>query len=194
MLTNDVALTMIFSWHDRLWNHIWQLKKYRLIIYSDADWVVNIRNWKSTTKSLIKIAEALIHWRSIKQTDISLSTTETEYIVISETVKNIIITCKILHKLSIISKDFIFLLLINNTSTIAISENEKVTRNARHINIWYHHIQNLIEKKIIEISHILTGRMTADDLTKMLLSNKFKEFVELIEILKIETDSEMLEI
>ena len=31
--------------------------------------------------------------------------------------------------------------------------------------------------------------MTADDLTKALLSNKFKEFVELIEILRIETDS-----
>ena len=31
--------------------------------------------------------------------------------------------------------------------------------------------------------------MTADDLTKTLLSNKFKEFVELIEILKIEVSS-----
>src|SRR6266480_1245765 len=103
--------------------------------------------------------------------------------------KNVIITHRILHELSIISKDFVFLLLIDNISTIVISESEKVTRNARHIDICYYHIQNLIEKKIIEISHISTDEMTVNDFTKMLLSNKFKEFVELIGILKIETGS-----
>ncbi len=69
---------------------------------------------------------------------------------------------------------------------IVISESEKVTRNARHIDICYHHIRDLIEKKIIEISHISTGEMTADDLTKVLLSNKFKEFIALIRVSRIE--------
>ena len=115
-----------------------------------------------------------------------LSTTEAEYIAASETAKNIVITCRILHKLDIISEDFVFLLLINNISAIAVSGDEKVTRNARHINICYHHIQDLIEKKTIEVSHIPTGGMTADGLTKALLSNKFKEFVELVRVSKIE--------
>ncbi len=119
-----------------------------------------------------------------------LSTTETEYIAVSETVKNIIIICEILYKLNIILKDFVFLLLINNTDMIVISESEKVIRNARHINICYHHIRDLIEKKIIEIFHILTDEMTADGLTKMLLSNKFKEFVELVRVSKIEASSD----
>ncbi len=70
-----------------------------------------------------------------------------------------------------------------------ISENEKVTRNTRHIDIYYHHIWDLIMKKIIEISHISTDEMTADSLTKVLLSNKFKEFIELVRISKIETSS-----
>ena len=43
---------------------------------------------------------------------------------------------------------------------------------------------------MIEISHISTDEMTVNDLTKMLLLNKFKEFIELVEILKIETDSD----
>ena len=42
---------------------------------------------------------------------------------------------------------------------------------------------------MIEISHISTDEMTVNDFTKMLLSNKFKEFVELVRILKIEIDS-----
>src|SRR6266487_378757 len=94
------------------------------------------------TRSDIAFATSFLeHYNNtIKQTGISLSITEAEYIVISETVKNIIITHKILHELSIILKDFAFLLLINNTDVIVVSENEKVIRNARHINICYHHI------------------------------------------------------
>ena len=115
-----------------------------------------------------------------------LSTTEAEYIVVSETAKNVIITHGILHELGIILKDFVFLLLIDNISAIVVSGGEKVTRNARHIDIHYHHIWDLIEKKTIEIFHILTGEMTADGLTKALLSNKFKEFVELIGVSRIE--------
>ena len=111
-----------------------------------------------------------------------LSTIKIKYIVISETVKNIIIIYEILHELSIILKDFMFLLLINNIDVIIISEDEKVIRNARHINICYHYIQNLIEKKIIEIFHILTDEITVNDLIKVLLSNKFKKFVELIRV------------
>src|SRR5204863_9418312 len=114
-------------------------------------------------------------------------TTEAEYIAVSETAKNVIITHEILHELNIILKDFTLLLLIDNTGVIAVNESEKVTRNARHIDIHYHHIQDLIEKKIIEVSHIPTDEIAADGLTKMLLLNKFKEFVELVRILKIET-------
>ena len=113
--------------------------------------------------------------------------TEVKYIIISETAKNIVITHEILHKLNIILEDFIFPLLINNTGAITISESEKVTRNARHIDIHYHHIRDLIEKKIIEVSHIPTGEMAADGLTKALLSNKFKEFIKLVRVSKIET-------
>src|SRR5437764_436909 len=83
-----------------------------------------------------------------------------KYQAVSETGKNIVITHEILHKLSISLENFVFLLLINNTNVIAVNEGEKVTRNARHIDICYHHIWNLIDKKTIKISHISTGEMT----------------------------------
>ena len=167
-------------------------KKYRLVTYFNADWAVNIKNWKSTTEFLIKIAETLIYWKLIKQTNILLSTTEIEYIAVSEIAKNVIITYKILYKLNIILKDFIFSLLIDNTDVITISEDEKIIRNTKHINIQYHHIQDLIEKKMIEIFYISTNEITVNDFTKILLSNKFKKFVELIRISKIKFSNNKL--
>ena len=42
---------------------------------------------------------------------------------------------------------------------------------------------------MIEIFHILTNEITVNDLTKILLLNKFKKFVELIRVSKIEISS-----
>ena len=101
-----------------------------------------------------------------------------------------VITRGILHELGIIPEDFTFPLLINNTGAIAVSGGEKIIRNARYIDIHYHHIRDLIEKKTIEISYIPTTGMAADGLIKALMANKFKEFVELVGVSKIKSDSE----
>ena len=115
-------------------------KDYSLIAYSDADWAGDTTDRKSTTGSLIKIAGGPIYWRSTKQSGVSLSTTEAEYIAASETAKNVIATHSILKKIAITDSTFIFLLLINNIGFIIIFNDEKIIYNAHHINIRYYHI------------------------------------------------------
>ena len=75
---------------------------------------------------------------------------------------------------------FAFPLLIDNTGSIAVSSGEKITRNARHINIRYHHIRDLIQKGLIEVRHVSSNQMAADGFTKALPEPKFKEFRDLI--------------
>ena len=153
---------------------------YSLVAYSDADWAGDTMDRKSTTGSLIKIAGGPIYWRSSKQGGVSLSTTEAEYIAASETAKNVIATRGILEEMAITDPDFAFPLLIDNTSAIAVSSGEKVTRNARHIEIRYHHIRDLIAKGLIKVLHIESNKMAADGFTKALPEPAFKEFRDLI--------------
>ena len=94
----------------------------------------------------------------------------------------------ILVELDIIPADFAFPLLINNTGSIAVSEGEKITRNARHVDICYHHIRDLIQNGTIEVLHISSRDMAADGLTKALGAIKFKEFRSLIELSKESLD------
>ena len=101
-----------------------------------------------------------------------------------ETAKNIIITRGILTELDIIPTEFAFPLLIDNTGNIAISGGEKITRNARHIDIRYHHIRDLIQNGTIEVLHIPSKSMAVDGLTKALATVKFKEFRDLIGLSK----------
>jgi Reverse transcriptase (RNA-dependent DNA polymerase) len=153
---------------------------YNLVAYSDADWAGDTTDRKSTTGSLIKIADGPIYWRSTKQGGVSLSTTEAEYIAASETAKNVITTRGILEELGVTEPGFAFPLLIDNTGSIAVSGGEKITRNARHIDIRYHHIRDLIGKGLIEVLHTSSAKMAADGFTKALPEAKFKEFRDLI--------------
>ena len=112
----------------------------------------------------------------------SLFTTETEYIAVSEISHKIINIYDILQELKMIDSDFTFSLLIDNNSTIVVSKDKKITCNTHHIEIHYHHIQDLIEKDIINVTHILSAQMTADSFTKSLNAVKFSEFCDLIDI------------
>ena len=117
-----------------------EFKGYRLVAYSDINWAADMKNCKSTTGSLIKIAGASIFWCSAKQTGVLLSTIKAEYIAASETAKNVVITRGILTELGVIPEDFAFSMLLDNTGAIVVSGGEKVSKNTRHINIHYHHI------------------------------------------------------
>src|SRR5437773_302728 len=112
----------------------------------------------------------------------SLFIIKIKYIAVSEISHKIISIHDILQELKIINLNFIFSLLIDNNDMIAVSKDKKITCNARHIEIHYHHIQDLIEKAVIDISHILSAQMTANDFTKPLNSIKFSKFRDLIDI------------
>ena len=112
----------------------------------------------------------------------SLFIIKIKYIAVSETSCKIISIHSILQELEMIDSDFIFPLLIDNNDTIAVSKDKKITCNARHIEICYHHIQDLIEKAIIDVSHISSAQMTADSFTKSLNAIKFSKFCDLIDI------------
>ena len=95
---------------------------------------------------------------------------------------NIITIHDILIELEIILADFAFSLLINNTGSIAVSEDEKITHNIRHVDICYHHIRDLIQNDMIEVLHISSRDMMVNGLMKTLSAIKFKEFRGLIEL------------
>ena len=150
----------------------------RLVAFSDADWAGDRSDRKSTTGTVIKIAGGLIFWRSAKQTGVALSTTEAEYIAVSETAKKLVAIRGILMELGVLPDDYKFPILVDNNGAIAASNGEKVTRNARHIDIRYHHVRDLVAKGVIDVLYTPSSKMTADGLTKPLPTDPFTHFVK----------------
>ena len=110
----------------------------------------------------------------------SLSSIKTEYIAASETAKSIIVIQRILIELDIIDEEFNFPLMIDNEGAITIGDGEKITCNARHIKIRYHHIRDLVQKGTIELLQISSSEMAADGLTKLLKTIKFRQLRSLL--------------
>ena len=159
-----------------------ELNEFQLSMYSNSNWADDLHNRKSTTGSCIMLAGSPVFWKSTKQTGMSLSSIEAEYIAASETVKSVIVIQEILIKLDIIDEEFNFPLMIDNEGTITIGNDKKITRNAHHIEICYHHIHNLVQKETIKLLQIPSSQMTADSLTKPLKMIKFWQFRSLLDL------------
>lgn len=72
---------------------------------------------------------------------------------------------------------------MNNNRAIATFNSEKVIHNAHHIDIKYHHVQNLIAKKIINILYTFSFKMITDSFIKSLLTNFFIYFVKKLRLI-----------
>ena len=154
-----------------------------LVVFLDINWADDRFDCKFTTDMIIKIAESLIFWQSVKQISVALSIIEVKYIVVSETVKKLVTIYKILMKLEILSDNYKFSILMNNNEIITAFNNEKVICNAHHIDIRYHHIQDLVAKEIINILYMSSFKMTANSLIKSLSTNLFTHFIKKLRLI-----------
>jgi len=69
---------------------LWQFEKPMLDDYIDADMVGDIDTRKSTSEYLTTFAGGAIYWQPKLQKCVALSTTEAEYIIATETCKDIL--------------------------------------------------------------------------------------------------------
>lgn len=118
----------------------------------------------------------------IKQFGISPPIIKAEYIAAFKTAQKILSLQRILLKLEIIKSIFPFPLLIDNNGATAVSKSEKVTCNICHIKICNHHVHNLAAKRVIKLLYTGSDLMTANNFTKPLINEKFREFRDLISI------------
>ena len=52
-----------------------------------------------------------------------------------------------------------------------------IYKRSKYIDVIYHYIKNLQQKNLIKLNCIFNENMIIDDLTKLLLNDKFKRFV-----------------
>ena len=79
-------------------------------------------------------------------------------------------------------------LFCNNLGTIHLTENLRIGDKSKHIDIAYHFIHELVEKRTIIILHVPSEVNPADICTKVLPSLQYEFLKSLIEILSVSID------
>ena len=101
---------------------------------------------------------------SKKQNSVSLSTAEAEYIATGSCCAQLLWMRKLLHDYRI-SQDTMCV-FCDNTSAINLSKNLVQHSKSKHIEIRYHFIRDLVDKKTVYLEFINTDNQKADIFTK----------------------------
>ena len=105
-------------------------------------------------------------WHSKKQSSISLSTAEAEYISAGSCCTQLIWMKQMLKDYMIDQGSMV--VYCDNTSAIDISKNPVQHSRTKHIDIRHHFIRELVEEGVVTLVHISTERQLADIFTKPL--------------------------
>lgn len=141
--------------------------------YTDADWAQDREDRKSTSGYIFRIGEAIVSWKSKKQTTVALSTAEAEYIALSYAMREGLYLRSILKELGYEQKKPT-VIHIDNQAALAWAKNPVDRQRSKHIDIKYHFIRESIQNGDFELKYCITQEMAADMMTKPLSRNQFE--------------------
>ena len=133
---------------------------------SDADWGGCVNTRRSTTGNLVYMGKNLIMWKSTKQHTVALSSTEAEYLGITDTMKDLLWLKNLLVEIQYITEDQSLRLLGDNAGSLDLARNQVTLSRSKHIDIRHHFIRQHVENGDVKIVHIPGKENIADVLTK----------------------------
>jgi hypothetical protein len=137
--------------------------------YADVDWAGSLVDRKSTFRYSFSLGSAIISWSSWKQGSIAKSTTEAEYIATSDASKEAIWVRKLVSRLFGVKIETT-MVHCDNQSCIKLIENPIFHDRSKHIDMRYHYIRDLVQRKTVKLQYISTSEQVADILIKPLTS------------------------
>ena len=120
------------------------------------------------------MAGGAISWVLRKQRTVALSSTEAEYMALSDCSHQVVWMHTLLGELSYHLKPIP--ICGDNQGSIFIACNPVTEKRSKHIDIHYHYIREVVERKLMEIFFIDGDKNPAVLLTKNLGSVKFLQF------------------
>jgi hypothetical protein len=153
--------------------------KFSIFGYSDADWASDKNTRKSTTGYVFMLAGGPISWRSSRQPSITLSSAESEFVALSEAVKEALWLKLVVRELRLNLADKL-VIYEDNTACINISKNPVLHHRTKHIDTRYKFVRENVQANVVEVRQIETENNVADMFTKGLKKIQFARLCELL--------------
>lgn len=143
--------------------------------YSDADWAHCIETRHSTYGYSIFLGGNLVSWSAKKQPTVSRSSCESEYRALANAASDIIWITHLLRELYVLPSGSPTL-VFDNRSALFLSQNPISHKRAKHIDIDYHFVRELVLSGKLHTRYVSTHLQVADIFTKSLPGPLFEDF------------------
>jgi hypothetical protein len=134
-------------------------------------------NRKSTFGFCFTLGSSMVSWCSGKHTYVALSTAEAEYIALCVAVCKAVRLHKLLADLFGHEMDST-VIYCDNQSCVKLSKNLVFHDKLKHIEIKYHYIRDMVQRKEVHVQCLSTHEQVADVFTKPLAKTNFEYFRE----------------
>jgi hypothetical protein len=135
--------------------------------YMDSGWANCLLTRRSFAGFLMRLAGGPICWKAKLQPTVAHSSTESEFMVASDTGRASLYVRSILWDLGV-PQDAATVLYEDNDGATAMANAGKPTPRTRHIDVKYFAIQEWVERDLLVLRRIDTSQNMSDNLTKSL--------------------------
>ena len=138
---------------------------WNLVVYTDSDWAGDKDNRKSVSGFIMYLCGVPIMWRSKQQQSVALSSSEAEYIAVSEAAKEIMFVLNVLESLNIEVQSPVTV-RVDNMGAIFMTENNSSGGRTRHIDTRWHYVKDLVQGGVLEVIFVKSAENKSDGFTK----------------------------
>jgi hypothetical protein len=146
--------------------------------YSDSDFAGNLDDRRSQTGYVFTLSRSAISWKATLQPTVALSTTEAEYMAVTEVVKEAMWLQDLVSELGVEQAQTV--VYCDSQSAIHLTKNQMFHERTKHIQVKCNFVRDIISKGAIVVKKVHTTDNSADMLTKLVLGDKFKHCLDLI--------------
>ena len=149
-----------------------------IIGYVDFDYAGDLDQRRSLTGYVFQINGCTVSWKSTLQHVVALSTTEAEYIALTEAIKEALWLKGLLGELGF-QQDSVEV-LCDSQSAIHLSKNQVFHERTKHIDVRLHFIREVLSGGKVQVKKVITEENAADMLTKSMPALKFQHCLGLL--------------
>lgn len=149
--------------------------------FSDSDWGNNIDDRRSYSGFCFSLCGATVSWEARKQRTVALSSTEAEYMSLSDSCKEAMYLQKLISELNI-CETLKIKIYVDNNGALRLAENSMYHGRTKHIDIRHHFIRDALKTNNITLEHVSTSNMGADIFTKPLPASKHYNCMKILNV------------
>ena len=149
-------------------------KNWSIKTFCDSDFAGDKSTRVSVTGYCVYVLDCLVAWKSRSQKHVTLSSTEAEYVAVSDVCTEIMFIRMILEFLGVRVRMPI-IVHCDNIGAIFLSYNAKISQRTKHIDTKYRYVGEYVEQGVVKIIFVRSEENVADILTKNVSLETFKK-------------------